>query len=556
MISFKNVSYKVNNKIILSSITFNIKDNEKVLIMGPSGSGKSTIFNLLLKNILPTSGQIYFDLENIENLKHANLNYYRQEKIIMISQKDDLFDNLTVFDNLTMFYYVKDVLDILKKANLLALKDRYVYSLSGGERQRIAILKACLASYDVLLCDEITSALDHTNALKILDFIFKMFQRKTIIFISHDKDIFTDKIDHFIYLENHSITQNVLINDITNNKNKAKNKPKKSLLLLSFFQGFKKLSLALFILFILTTLCFYISLNFNDIFQYFASSSYQKYFDYDVVEVKDNKDILPNNEDIFISLDEVLNEASISINNIKRTNIKFKPFNNKNHSQLVVSKKFLEIQNIDKIFSFEIKSSQISQSFVDVDVIEENNLFSTTCVYYDIKYFSSLKINSSSFDVYILGYDFTKLDERFTNNPLFENKKEDKPYLESTAYDDYLTFQMIFQGLESMTNYYFIIITIFAMVILLLINFSRLLKDVKVIAIYLSRGYNDFEILLSYMLAIILYFIFFLVLVIFIPKLLISLCLSLLLQLIAIILAYYFLKSKDLYTLLKEETLS
>ena len=65
MITFKNVNYQIKNKKILSSITFNIKDGEKVLLLGKSGSGKSTIFNLLLSNILPNSGFIYYNNENL-----------------------------------------------------------------------------------------------------------------------------------------------------------------------------------------------------------------------------------------------------------------------------------------------------------------------------------------------------------------------------------------------------------------------------------------------------------------------------------------------------------
>ena len=168
MISFKNVTYKINNKVILQNVTFNIKRGEKVLIMGPSGCGKTTIFNLLLKNIKLTSGTITYEKENLDNITGNKLLKYRQKQITVISQNDDLFDNLTVLNNLTLFYHLIDVEKALKKANLYNLKDRYVYSLSGGERQKVAIVKASLSVSNVLLCDEITSALDIKNSMNII----------------------------------------------------------------------------------------------------------------------------------------------------------------------------------------------------------------------------------------------------------------------------------------------------------------------------------------------------------------------------------------------------
>ena len=96
MIRYNNVSFKVKDKIILSNISFEIKTYEKVLLVGPSGSGKSTIFNLLMKHIKPTSGNIYVDKQDIYSFDKRQDLLYKQNKISMISQKDDLFDNLTV----------------------------------------------------------------------------------------------------------------------------------------------------------------------------------------------------------------------------------------------------------------------------------------------------------------------------------------------------------------------------------------------------------------------------------------------------------------------------
>ena len=97
MISFKNVEYKIKNNKILDNITFNIKHGEKVLLVGNSGSGKSTIFNLLVKNIYPTSGNIYFNNEDINKYNNKKTQNYRKKHISIIYQKDDLYDNKFVF---------------------------------------------------------------------------------------------------------------------------------------------------------------------------------------------------------------------------------------------------------------------------------------------------------------------------------------------------------------------------------------------------------------------------------------------------------------------------
>ena len=316
MISFKNVTYKIKNKLILSDITFNIKRGEKVLIFGKSGSGKTTMFNLLLKNIKLTSGIITYESENINNYNNKKLLNYRQNEIIVITQKDDLFDNLTVFDNLSLFYYQADIISMLKKTKLIHLLNRYVYSLSGGERQRINIIKACLSNCNVLLCDEITSALDKENAVKIIDFITKLFKNKTIIFISHDYNLFINNIDKIIKIDNHkTIVKQINDNDNFIYKNETKNK--KSLIKVAFLQGLKKLKLTSFIIFIINIICFYISFNFNDIFLYIAKQSYTSYIDYDVLLINDdfNNDLKINFIDIYPSMDNLLASSTIYIDN-------------------------------------------------------------------------------------------------------------------------------------------------------------------------------------------------------------------------------------------------
>lgn len=558
MISFKNVTYKVKNKTILENITFNIKRGEKVLIYGNSGSGKSTIFNLLLKNIKLTSGIITYENENIYQYNYKKLLNYRQNEVIAITQKDDLFDNLTVFSNLTLFYYQDDVNKLLKKTKLFHLKNRYVYSLSGGERQRVSILKACLSSCNVLLCDEITSALDKQNALNIIDFIMKLFKNKTIIFISHDIDLFINKIDKILQLNNNIlITKQLKVHD--NYIYKSDIKPKKSMIKLTILQGIKKISLSSFLVFLINILCFYITFNFENIFSYFSTLSYKSYLNYDVLLINEDIDnkIKVDNIDVFNSLDDLFNNSSLYIDNHKFTNITFYPFNNtNNNSYLVLNSQFINKYNLSTIDIIVLKSDVINESFRNINVIDETNLFSNPCIYYDIKYFSKYNGFNTSNDKYIINYDFTNIDDRFTNNPMYENKKENKPYLSNNAYYDYLTYKIVFDGISMIVDYFIVIIMIISTIILILINMSFLLKDIKKIGIYISRGFSDFKILMFYIVPLLIYSLIVFLIIHVHNLFLYPYVLSMLIYLFSICFSYFLIKQKSLNELLKNEVLT
>ncbi len=557
MITLKNVSYSINKKNILSNISFHLIKGEKVLITGPSGCGKSTIFNLILKNISPSQGSIYYDKEDIAHYSSSKLNEYRKNKVVAITQQDDLFPSLTVLENLSLFFYEQDIIKMLKLSQLYSLKDCLVSSLSGGERQRIAILKACLESCEVLLCDEITSALDKENATKIIQFILQMFPRQTILFISHDPDLFEGKIHHYIYIDNHKIVQDKVLSEVDNKKIRFKVKKKKSFYFNALHFGIKKLSFPLFVIYILTVICFNISLSFQDIFQYFAQKSYQEYFDYDVVAVKDDSSLSCDYKTIFPNIDDWFMKSEVFINNKKLNNLRFSPFyNQKNMTKIVVNSLLLENQNIDKITSFQLKGEFVSFKSANIQIVEEDNMFSFPCIYYDLVYFAQKNQNIDYQSVYLIQYDFTKKDTRFTNNPLFEVKKENKPYVDNNAYKDYLTYEMVFTSIQDIVNYFFLIILFFSFAITILIQFSRLLKDKKNIAILLSRGYSDLEILLIYFTSTIINSLIILPICFLIKKMWLSFLLSILLQILTSVLCYGYLKKKKLHNLLKEEILT
>ena len=168
MINVKQLSKSFGDNEVLKSIDLTVKEGEVVVIIGPSGSGKSTILRCL--NLLeePTSGEIFFEGQNI-TAPDSNIDQIRQ-KMGMVFQSFNLFPHMSVLENLTITpVKIKKEDPEKAKEQALALLDQvglkekatsYPASLSGGQQQRVAIARALAMSPDVMLFDEPTSALD------------------------------------------------------------------------------------------------------------------------------------------------------------------------------------------------------------------------------------------------------------------------------------------------------------------------------------------------------------------------------------------------------------
>ena len=196
-ITFKNVDFSYDNgEKILDTINLSIKKGESIGIIGESGSGKSTLVDILIGLNLPTNGTILIDNQK---LTRKNIISWRK-KIGYIPQSIYLFDG-TVGENIVFGReYKKDrLIDILQKVNLWELfsgKDGIDTQvgemgklLSGGQQQRVAIARALYSSPDILVLDEATSALDAKIEQNIMQEIYALCKDKTLIIISHNKDI-------------------------------------------------------------------------------------------------------------------------------------------------------------------------------------------------------------------------------------------------------------------------------------------------------------------------------------------------------------------------------
>ena len=202
---------KAFNKVeVLKGVDIEIKKGEVVVVIGPSGSGKSTFLRCLNRLEEPTGGTIELDGVNITD-KHVNINKFR-EKMGMVFQQFNLFNNLTILKNITIAP-VKLGLMNKAEANELAMKllervgladkaKAYPSQLSGGQKQRIAIVRALAMNPDVMLFDEPTSALDPEMVGEVLEVMKELAQSgMTMVVVTHEMGFAKEVASRVIFID-------------------------------------------------------------------------------------------------------------------------------------------------------------------------------------------------------------------------------------------------------------------------------------------------------------------------------------------------------------------
>ena len=195
MIEIKNLCKSFGKNQVLCGINEVIKKGEKVAIIGPSGSGKSTFIRCLNRLEEPTSGEIWFNGENIVD-KNTDIDKVRQH-VGMVFQHFNLFPHLTIKENITLApvslkLMTKEEADakamqLLQRVGLTDKADTYPAMLSGGQKQRIAIVRALAMNPEVMLFDEPTSALDPEMVGEVLDLIRELADEgMTMVIVTHE----------------------------------------------------------------------------------------------------------------------------------------------------------------------------------------------------------------------------------------------------------------------------------------------------------------------------------------------------------------------------------
>lgn len=191
LLDVKDVAFSVGDRQLLKPVSLQLYQGDCVLLTGPSGSGKSTFLKILASLITPTSGQLFFRNSDITTLRAEA---YRQQ-VSYCFQTPQLFGQ-TVYDNLALPWQIRrqkpqrdKLVAALESVNLSPdMLNKPVEQLSGGEKQRVGLLRNLQFMPEVLLLDEVTSALDEENRLSVLSLINRISaeEKVAVVRISHD----------------------------------------------------------------------------------------------------------------------------------------------------------------------------------------------------------------------------------------------------------------------------------------------------------------------------------------------------------------------------------
>lgn len=226
LIEVKNLQIKFGDLEVLKDVSLNVKQGEKIVIIGPSGSGKSTFLRCLNRLENPTGGQILFEGKEMTDPK-VDLDTARQ-KMGMVFQHFNLFPHLTVMENITLAPVTlklkskedaeKEAMVLLERIGLPEKANAYPSTLSGGQKQRIAIVRALAMHPDVLLFDEPTSALDPEMVGEVLEVMKNLAEEgMTMLVVTHEMGFAREVADRVLFMNGGYIEEEGKPEDIFQN---------------------------------------------------------------------------------------------------------------------------------------------------------------------------------------------------------------------------------------------------------------------------------------------------------------------------------------------------
>lgn len=198
MITFNNVTKNFGSINALNDVSFEVKSGEFVFLTGPSGAGKTTILKMILREIIPDSGEVLFDNINLSQLSNKDVPQLRQQMGIVF-QDFKVLTERTVAENVEVALAVSEVnpenwearvKHVLKLVGLSNRSKLFPSQLSGGELQRVSLARALVINPKLILADEPTGNLDWKTAEGIMELLEKINKEgKTIIMATHHEGI-------------------------------------------------------------------------------------------------------------------------------------------------------------------------------------------------------------------------------------------------------------------------------------------------------------------------------------------------------------------------------
>ena len=217
MIYFNNVS-KVYNKdsVALDSINLTIGAGEMVSIVGHSGAGKTTLIKMILSDEKPTDGAVFFESQDIQNLKQKDLTKLRR-RIGAVFQDFKLLENKTAYENIAFAMeaagktdeeILSDIPHVLELVDLSHKTHYFPKQMSGGEKQRLAIARAIINQPELIIADEPTGNLDPVNTFEVIQILKKINDLgTTVILTTHNRGVVESIGKRVVTMEKGKITR-------------------------------------------------------------------------------------------------------------------------------------------------------------------------------------------------------------------------------------------------------------------------------------------------------------------------------------------------------------
>ena len=227
VIDFRDVEKSFGDHTVLKDLNFSVKRGERVTLIGPSGSGKTTILRLVMTLEELTDGYIFINGEPLTHREHngKRVPVKKKEqkkirtKIGMVFQQFNLFPNMTVLENIieapihVLGIPKKEAIerarDLLQQVGLPQKEDAHPTSLSGGQQQRVAIARALAMDPEILLLDEVTSALDPEVVVEVLGILRKVAETTdvTMLIVTHEMSFARDVSHRVMMLDRGKIVE-------------------------------------------------------------------------------------------------------------------------------------------------------------------------------------------------------------------------------------------------------------------------------------------------------------------------------------------------------------
>ncbi len=221
---FDNVSFTYGRKPLMKNVSFEIAPRSLVGVVGKSGSGKSTVFKLLLRLYKPTHGRILIDGKNILNYNEK----VHATNVSIVTQKPFVFD-MTIRENLSLIDPdIEHQIEACKKVgihnDIMQLEKGYNTplvgdgeNLSAGQKQLLSLARTLLSKSEILLFDEVTSALNADTTKEIIEVLKRLKKDHTVLVITHKPEVMR-QMDELIVIENGALVGRGTHRDLLRNK--------------------------------------------------------------------------------------------------------------------------------------------------------------------------------------------------------------------------------------------------------------------------------------------------------------------------------------------------